>query len=236
MTSEQWHNVESGRVFLLGTGPSLIAQLPLLEKLRGEKTFGCNGLPKWGALPFDPTYYALTDVHKASELRQFVFPERHMTRFNIGWADRENISEFNWIEKARDHVQVWSHGFVGFEDMLAPIPTGRTSPLTMCQLAAWLGFREFYFLGIEQSQYGYCFDPSATMSVRGMDLGTGRGQKYLLAVQRCFTKARETIEANGGKIYDCTPGGFLNDTCSFKRRGVPQKAILPYKSLEEVLK
>lgn len=233
--SDCLHNIHKGRVFLFGTGPSLIDQLPLLEKLKGERTWGCNGLPKWKALPFDPTYFSVTDIYGAATLSKFVFPERKMVRFHIGWAGEESIPEFIWIEKARDHNQVWSHGFVGFGDTLPPIPTGRTSPLTMCQLAAWMGFREFYFLGIEQTM-GYCYDPGATMSVRGMDLGTGRGQKYLLAVQRCFTVARKTIEENGGHIYDCTPGGFLNESCTTKRRGVPHKTVLPYKELAEVLK
>jgi len=69
------HNTCSGRVFILGNGPSIRDQLPLLHKLRGEATFGCNTLLSWKELPFTPTYYGVTDINDASVLNRVVYPE-----------------------------------------------------------------------------------------------------------------------------------------------------------------
>ncbi len=227
------HNIASGRIFMLGTGPSLLKQQDLLPKLRDEATFACNSLPRWKECPFVPTYYAVTDIYGAALLKKYIWPSLQCPKFHIGWDTEESIPEFQWVHKAHDSIQVFSQGFVGFGESLPPIPTGRTSPLTMCQLAAWMGYREFYFLGIEQSDHGYVYNPEVSLGHSGR--GFNYGQRYLLAVQRCFARARLDIEAAGAKVYDCTPGGWLNNTGQAKR-GVGHKAVLEYKPLEEVLK
>ncbi len=227
-----WHNIGSGRIFIFGTGPSLLQQKGLLGKMRGEATFACNSLPRWKDCPFTPTYYAVTDIYGEELLRKYSWPELACPKFHIGWDKEVSIPEFLWVEKATDNVQVQSHGFVGFGSELPPIPTGRTSPLTMCQLAAWIGYREFYFLGIEQSDHGYVYDPASELGHSGR--GANYNHRYLLAVQRCFARARADIEAAGALVYDCTPGGWLNRTGEAKR-GVGHKAVLEYKRLEEVL-
>ena len=49
------HNKYVGeRCFLMGTGPSLIEQLPLLEQMKTEYTFSCNRMKMFQGLPFTP--------------------------------------------------------------------------------------------------------------------------------------------------------------------------------------
>ena len=229
----EWHNIAEGRIFILGTGPSLGEQLPLLHKLAGEATFGCNSLPKWDLLPFTPTYYGVTDIRYQSDMDRLVFPSMKMHRFNVQWDGDEPHNDA-FIRVAKDRAEnVASVGFTGTGDVLPPIPSGRTSPITLAQLAAWMGYREFYFLGIEQTR-GYVHDPNATMSMTDRQkFPLDKSPRYQLAIQRCAERMRQDMEAAGGAVYDCTPGGLLNETGS-SRRSVPHRTILPYRALEEV--
>ena len=55
------HNTRSGRVFLMGTGPSLASQLPLLHHLKDEQTWTVNRMAHWKDLPFAPTHHSIAE-------------------------------------------------------------------------------------------------------------------------------------------------------------------------------
>jgi hypothetical protein len=231
------HNIKSGRIFILGNGPSLLQDD--LTPLKDEATFTCNAFLRWQDRPWNPTYNGVTDVYDAKELERCAYRgEAQDTKmFHIGWPGDAypHNDAFLWVEKAAESVHMDVVGFAGLEYGLPPIPTGRTSPLTNAQLAAWMGYREFYFLGIEQTTVGYVYDPEATITMSGGEFKTDNPKKFL-AVQRCAHRMRADIEAAGGTIYDCTPGGLLNisgkDT---PRRGARKEYPLEYKPLKEVL-
>jgi len=204
--------------------------------MKDHATFVCNSVPKWEDLPFTPTYYGITDVYDQRLLDRLTFPEFNgMKRFHVTWPWEEARNDaFTYVEKAEEGVQMWNVGFEGFGEELPPLPTGRTTPLTNAQLAAWMGYREFYFLGIEQTLKGYAHAPETTNNMRGLPRNTN--PRYQMAVQRSFERAKADIEAAGGKIFDCTPGGLLNETGEGNQwRGIRRYTILEYVPLEEVL-
>ena len=230
------HDTCSGRIFMLGTGPSLIDQLPLLERLKDEVTFGCNTLARWDALPFSPTYYGISDVHDPGSIDTLgeLIPESTIA-FNVRWPKYYTGQRFHAVSKAHDSRQFHSHGLVGFGDDLPGLSTGRTTPLTLVQVAIWLGYRQFYFLGIEQSR-GYCYDPETRVSGFKQDsFPLDKNPKYRIAVKKSAQRMRTDIEAAGGSVFDCTPGGLLNVTGKGIHTDVPAGDILPYKDLAEVL-
>lgn len=224
---------------MLGTGPSLIEQLPLLENLQDEATFGCNTLVKWKELPFEPTYYGVTDIHEPGDLDLLgkLVPNETLA-FNVRWPGYYNNAPFIAVSKAHDSLQFRRYGVTGFEDELGPLYTGRTTPLTLIQVAIWMGYREFYFLGIEQSR-GYCHEPGATVSGasrRADAFPWDKNPRYRIAIKQCAQRMREDIESHGGQVFDCTPGGLLNVTGKgVHPSDVPAADILPYKDLAEVL-
>lgn len=227
------HNTNQGRCFVLGNGPSLLTQD--LRPLRGEKTFCCNGFPKWRERPFGPTFYGVSDIKDADVFRRLPVDDLATPwKFNVQWESRRDVHDdrFIFVEKAPDNIQVHAHGLVGMGDTLPPVPTGRTTPLTLAQLALWLGFRRLYFLGIEQSGHGYVYAPEADTTTQGYSRADH--PRYYLALQRCFARARQEVEAAGGVLADCTPGGFLSGH-SQERAGVPARPVLPYVPLEEAL-
>lgn len=231
------HNTTRGRIFIFGNGPSLVASSSLLGALNQEATFTCNNFGLWEGAPFEPTYYGISDIYEMRLIKRCLFPQwAHTQRFHVGWPGDHypRHESFTWVEKAHDSIQVQRVGFAGLGDEMPPIPTGRTTPLTLAQLAAWMGYREFYFLGIEQSPVGYAHDPEKDTNMRGQPRPTH--PRMIQAIQRSFIRAREDIEAAGGVIYDCTEGGFLNETGrEQKRRGLSWKECLPYKELSDAL-
>jgi hypothetical protein len=185
-----------------------------------------------------PTYYGVTDIHKASVLTDLLpYLDPDMPKFNVQWPHREDVHNdaFTWVEKDEEWNQVANKGFQGLGYEFGPVPTGRTTPITLAQLAAWMGYREFYFLGIEQTR-GYVYEPEAIISFSGRDsFPLDKNPRYQQAIQRSAVQMRKDVEAAGGHVYDCTPGGLLNETNEVHRRGIRMTPILEYRNLADVL-
>lgn len=230
----QWvldaHNTRKGRIFILGSGPSLVTQVALLPRLRTEETWTVNRMSMWGELGFRPTHHSITEPgpildwgtrlasgwdedFQKHDISPFDFPGA-TNRIAIHWFET-HIPGWLWCAKAVDDVQIRWQGFQGLGETLPPLPTGWASPLTSCQLAAWLGFTEFYFLGCDTSQKGQAWD---------VQNGTTRQPRSIVSILECFDRAKCDIQKAGRKIYDCTPGGKLN-----------QDGVLEYVALEDVL-
>ena len=188
-------------------------------------------------MPFAPTYYGITDIQEQRrvDLLAGLLSDETMA-FNVRWPNTYNNPRFISVEKAHDSQQVRSAGFLGLHETEQPVfPTGRTSPITLAQLAAWMGYREFYFLGIEQT-HGYCYDPEARIDDGGGSFVGDKNPRYSIAIKDCAKIMRAAIEGAGGSVHDCTPGGLLNVT----GKGAPGHMvsaadILPYRDLREVL-
>ena len=230
-------DVGKGRIFVMGNGPSLIDQVPQLKKMPAEIFFGCNSLFFWEDLPVTPRYYGITDVYEKQYIDKLasILP-RHVWAFNLQWPGGYNHERFIPVEKAHDSIQVRSSGSVGLGAHLPPIPTARTTPLTLVQLAFWFGYRDIYLLGVEQTR-GYCHNPEATETMRGHAMPHDHNIKYKMAIIGCAEQLRKDVEAVGGHLYDCSPGGVLNPTGKGLHPGLPvayQTPPLEYKELEEV--
>ena len=234
---DEWHNVASGRIFILGCGPSLLGQIDLLPRLDEEATMTCNGTGKWDALPFKPTYHCTTDIPRHKWLEDVIGSWEGTDRFAFQRQGEEPHEAYYIVPTDHDGVQVFSYGMAGMGDQWENMRTARTTPLTIAQLAWWMGYREFYYLGIEQTR-GYAWNPEQSISVTGRaEFPLDKSPKYLYAIQRCAKRMREEIEASGGHIYDCTPQGFLNETYPYPQteNSATQLDILEYKELSEVL-
>jgi hypothetical protein len=235
---QEWHNIASGRLFILGNGPSLLTQMSLLQELANEATMTCNGMPRWKQLPFEPTYHTATDIPFHQWLDNIKAPHwKDTVRFACQRIGQEEHEDFYTVPMAHDGIQVHSFGMACMNGKWEGMRTARTTPLTVVQLGWWMGYREFYMMGIEQTR-GYAWNPAAVMGHNNRAaFSIDKNPKYLLGIQKCARQIVTDIEANGGKIYDCTPDGFLNDNCSYRQtvNSVAQHNILEYRNLSEVL-
>ncbi len=215
---EDVHNKYSGRCFLFGTGPSIVKQLPLLRKMKDEYVFTCNRMKRWDDFPLNPFVHCVTEPQPFLEWGSTIVPDydhpRAQNRVGCMWWPIR-VPGWLWLPKAPEEIQMRWHGVKGFDEQFCAVPTGWASPLTILQLAAWMGFREFYFLGCDTSQDGQAWDVTNGRTVY---------PRNIRSILECFDRARIDIKLAGAKVYDCAPGGRLN-----------QEGVLEYMDLAEVL-
>jgi len=213
------HNAYRGqRAFMLGTGPSLIDQLPLLERLKTEYTFTCNRMRRFKELPFTPFLHYVSEpgplvAWGAGVGTAYDVPEAQ-NHVACVWS-RVTAPGWLWLPKAPDDVQMRWQGCFGMDDYLPPIPTAWASPLTMSQLALWMGFEEIVILGSEITQVGQAWD---------RERGTTKYPRNIRSILECADALSRNIWRRGRKIWDATPGGRLN-----------VEGGMRYKPLEEIL-
>jgi hypothetical protein len=221
MEMPQWvvdaHNTKSGRVFMFGSGPSLAKQRTILRKMKKEDTWTVNRFRQFRP-PFIPTYHGITEPGPIGGwgsyiLQVYDFPEAK-ERIAVNWWPID-VPGWKWVPKAPDELQMRWEGFQGLGDTLAPLLTAWASPLTFAQLAAWFGYTELYYLGVDTTQQGQAWAP---------ETGRTMQPRAIHSILECADRARMEMERAGRTIVDCTPGGLIN-----------LEGALPYVDLREVL-
>jgi hypothetical protein len=211
-------NTCKGRCFLFGSGPSLIQQLPILDRMRNETTFTVNRIGKWKNLPFTPSYHCIAEPGPTGAWGSIIWPQYDhdvtVGKIACNWWP-VTAKGWMWCPKAPDDIQMRWEGWFGTGDILPPLPTGWASPLTISQIAGWMGFTEFYFLGIDTTQLGQAWDA---------EKGRTTEPRNIRSILECFERAGRDIKRAGRTVYDCTPGGLIN-----------QEGALEFLPLEEVL-
>ncbi len=204
------HNTASGRIFMLGTGPSLLEQTHELLALREEPTFCTNRLGLWEWLPFTPRYYG---VSKPDMIKD-VGLQGSTTQHFILWPADLGILGWQWVPRIKSRLRTLRHApFQGFGDGFERMGSAMAAPITWLQLAAWMGYRQFYILGCELSD-GYVF---------GGRQRTPQAVRNEPRILECAQIAKQAIEEAGGSLVDCTPDGKLH-------------SVLEYQPLAEVLR
>ena len=204
----------------MGCGPSLIQQRQYMDALANEDTFCCNRMMLWDGLPFVPTYYGVTEPFNAENLHRYEklttahWPCPDPIRFVVH-PEPVDYDGWIWVEKEQDSgsLQMQRHGLAGLQDDLEPLKTGRHSPLTLSQIAIWMGYREIIFIGIDFSPVGYVFDVNADPG----QTATHRARQGAAAAHKM---ANAAFTEAGGQFWDCTS---------------PQAMPVPYKPIEELL-
>ena len=189
------------RIFIVGGGPSLLTQD--LRPLADKTTFSCNRICLWEERPFKPTYYACS----ANAVIRDIEP-----------IDPPVVSRRFIVSRRRDQLEGWDgwdavykkekHGLLMPGDTELLVQGGSTMSGIMIQLAAWMGYDEMYLLGVEQRGGGHVFDPDSQSKYT-----------YVIADEdKLFNNWRnikETYEAIGVSLRDCTPNGRLNDILGY---------------------
>jgi hypothetical protein len=212
------HNKFSGRCFLFGTGPSLAQQIPILEKMRDEYTFTCNRMKLWKELPFTPWVHCLTEpwpiVDWGRAVGNLYDYKEASNRIACAWFPVV-APGWQWLPKAADDIQCRWQGYWGTQDFLPPLPTAWASPITIGQLALWMGFTELYLVGCDTTQDGQAWD---------VEKGRTKFPRSIRSILECADRAYRDVKRAGRILNDCTPGGRLN-----------MEGAIPYRDLKDVL-
>lgn len=236
------------RCFILGNGPSL--QDTELAPLADEVTFGANGIfYMTRQCGFTPTYYVVEDnlvfednlarVNSVEAVARF-FPSKYRpiieprpdtyflpTDWSFYWGSSK------WYETPR-----FSH------DISTVIYVGQTVTFMSIQLAAYMGFKQIYLVGVD---YEYAIPEGALvdgLTVTSLDDDPnhfhpdyfGKGKKWHLPklenVGKAMDCARTATKEVGAEILNATIGGKLetfprSDYRDLLHRPVLQQANSP---------
>jgi hypothetical protein len=211
------HNTESGALFFVGAGPSLLEQRAVLPMLSRVATWTVNWAPQWD-MGFAPDNYALSETKHATREVLDMFAEKwaplKMRQFAIMHHEIEHLA-FQWVQKGPGNESVITQGFAGLGDDFPKVNMGYCTIMNSMQLAAWMGYRQFYLVGSEFTERGYVWNKHSQR-----EFSYRIGQR----VEQVFSVARESLEAVGGSVTDCSIGGRL-----------PEKGIVDYQDLEEAI-
>ncbi len=185
------------KIFILGNGPSLNGQRELMPEVGKHPTFCCTRAYLWEGLCFTPTYYAcnfslVVDDHLEPEK-----PPNKKGKFIIS-INGETLQGWKRYIKSGDTPLAMKGRLVR---------SGGTMPYITAQIAVRLGYRDLYFLGIEQNGQGHCFDPE------------GNHHPFIAPTEikriERWTQLKEFYESHGVRLHDCTPSGKLNNILGY---------------------
>tara|TARA_Y100000310_G_scaffold276043_1_gene292925 strand:+ start:10444 stop:11133 length:690 start_codon:yes stop_codon:yes gene_type:complete len=210
-------DTESGRLFFLGSGPSMLADMDSIRLLEAEKTWAVNKYPGWAERPVrNPTYYSITEARHCDRhgIGRFMFPDVSMTKFAIHWQ-RVRREGFTWALKTTVDRTIKETPYQGLESRLGPLTGAFNTILTSMQLALWMGYRDFYLIGNDMTLGGYAWDRSDDrMNIR---------QRQVDRAMWAYEKVRGLLK-DKATMTDCSRGGQLST-----------RGILDYRPLDEVL-
>lgn len=193
----------SGRVFIIGNGPSLTPEV--LDSLKGEKCFGVCEIAKiYDKTDWRPDFVAFFD-----RLEKTAIPwlQKALDEGAVGFISDQ------WKNELTGNVHFLSHYAGGIikntkDEISDSIHAFGTVMHPAAQIAIWMGFDEIYFVGCDLGfdKPVHHFYPNAVGWYKGdkrqIDLRTRR---VILAHELI----KEWAEMKGVKVYNATDGGEL---------------------------
>ena len=226
-------NVHAGkRGFIFCNGPSL--NTLDLSRLRNEITIGMNALYlKFDEMGFAPTYYIVEDDLVAEDRRDDINAISGTTRlYSLRLAyclDRAEDTIF--MNHAPDSTP-WPNQKAEYnmdmrfsEDASLATFGGNTVTYTALQIAYHVGLREVYIIGADHDyavpgryqdrdeNENFVIEPDEDDVNHFDPRYFGKGYRWhnpkVHKIENAYRNARIFYEANGGKIFNATPGGKL---------------------------
>lgn len=208
----QFNNIHSGeRCFIVATGPSLTMRDLDILYLNGEVSIGMNRVflafehTKWR-----PDYYMVSDWRcireNETEIRELPVKNIFVSDAYMDFWKADTPKE---IYKYHCHSVAINGNTPFSDDLVYGIYGGGTITYGCIQLAAYLGFKEIYLLGVDFDFSANYKDGSnhfiSTYYNENSEPGLFLKQESLDA----YESAKEYADAHGIKIYNATRGGKL---------------------------
>lgn len=211
---------EGERCFIIGNGPSLTAED--LDLIKDEISFAANKIYKiYERTSWRPTYYICMDYMSLAEgIAADLYQIEADTLF-INWQQRELVGKKGNVvyinANPRYVVNIWNDREVVFSENCDQfIDNARTVTYTAIQLAAYMGFKEIYLLGVDAT-YPFYKDgkgrkhSTTTAEAHFKDGGYNRIDYLVKETNEYgFSKAKDHCRINNIKIENVTRGGRLD--------------------------
>ena len=205
------------RCFIVCTGPSL--KIEDLEKIRkhGDITFSCNKIDKlFDRTEWRPDYYCISDegymfnmlssMNKVPSKMQFYPTESFLTtRFC-----KHNAV---WLEAIREYCE---NGDMFSYDIEDHINAFGTVTYSLLQLAVYMGFKNIYIIGCDNSYSKTRLKDGTVVDRGGSNYFEGGNSKKTDKVvvdtwimDMAYSLARKEADSHDFTIYNATRGGYL---------------------------
>lgn len=212
------------RCFIIGNGPSL--KLSDLDRLAEEDCFACNRIyGLYDKTAWRPKYYCSQDkkvleqikddlVFAADNCEEVFLPYNFMDLYSEDLLNKMNVNLFY-----HPYVSVYSRdgnypeGLMPFSDDISrQIYDGLSITYGMLQIAAYMGYKEIYLIGIDHNypmKNGVVdAGQSYAEGIKPIDMSTQFPPELLLC-EVSFREAKRYCEQNGIIIRNATRGGKL---------------------------
>lgn len=211
---DTYHNT---RAFIVCNGPSLKADDLTLLHERGEITFACNKIDKiFPQTAWRPTYYAVLDetyqhsllatMNAVSAKVKFFRKESYLTTRKVK-GNKIFLNAIGGRELLEDSKFS--------EDASQCIYTIATTTYSLMQLAVYMGIREIYIIGCDNS-YGLEIMQDGTVVDTGRQsyfAGSKESEQKTAAspweMNIAYEFARKYANSHNIRIYNATRGGYL---------------------------
>lgn len=199
----KYQNIHNGkRCFIIATGPSLTKTD--LNALRNEYTFGVNALClKFDDLGWKTNYFVLSDYNAFKKLSPILTNNR--TRFFSTWDARDN-PYCDFVPTFIHNCYMLDYAKKEFtKEIESGIGDGNTVVLQAIQIAAYMGFKEIYLLGVDCN---YDLKDGELYFVdHGIRIALQQGAGLRMIAD--FTIINRYAKKWGVEIYNATNGGML---------------------------
>lgn len=218
---------EGERCFIIGSGPSL--RIEDVELLKNEWTFGVNAdFMLYDKTSWRAKYYAIIDDTCVQKYADSIDESQIEAFFYGSWSEYHgNKGICLPVHNANNHVifTIWNKLFpkvfpvARFSDTIEKVVyTGKSVVYMLLQVAAYMGFKEIYLLGVDCN---YRQDNMYGNGINHKDKFTKEFKQRngdMMIPQ--YEVAQEWAEEHDIRIYNATRGGMLE--------------AFPRKSLEEI--
>lgn len=205
------HNAYAGRVFVIGTGPSLNKVTNRQwDRLERECLFGVNTLLKYDRLPKIPELYAVAEstwLNTDTAITDII-PTLHGTptvRIYAHVWPLPGLDDWRFVYQNRG-AEMERGDFQGLGDKLPYVSAGQSVAMLAVQIAAWCGFTDIILLGTDATEYGHA---------KGLN-DASLPADAIRERQDCFIRAAAHAEAvlgeHGRRLLNATHGGNLTVT------------------------
>ena len=209
------------RCFFIGNGPSLRAEDLTRLHEAGEITFGFNRVYNiFDQTPWRPTFYISQDEKMlsgcADTVRQLDLNAKFIP-IQLKWwhgISIEDALSFNIIPQQTED----SNAFLFSDDISAGIYNSSTGMYTAAQLAAYMGFSQIYFIGVDhhfrvsQNSKGEVIVDNSVKDYFSEKYNEDKQNLYIPNTEKStmtYIAMKKHCSQRGIQVYNATRGGKL---------------------------
>lgn len=211
---EHYRDIHRGEsCFIIGHGPSLrMSDLDILESNQ-IISFSMNLIYKvFDKTEWRPDYYVAMDRRTVDRHSYFKWEENTKRKCFIA-----DVSEKFWEEnQSENNIKYHSirnmntRGVKFSEDISKRVYFGATVAYDCVQIAAYMGFKKIYLLGMDLVPYKQGNNSAIQYSnFFELDNPGKRPQMWVNKILRAYLSAKEYADAHDIQIYNATRGGYL---------------------------